>query len=207
MPLGGDRIVAAALILLDQEGLDGLSTRRLASALHIQGPSLYHHFRNKAELLGQMAAALLSDSLAALDQTVAWDVWLRNLAHATRKMVLRRRDGARLLASSYPNNVMQHELVPRLAQPLVAAGFSPESANECVTFLATFVLGWTINEQNERMRQFMGTLVDVEEAFSHGVDTLVAGIASRTAQPLSKGRMRSKAPADKRMAGKKEIAR
>jgi TetR/AcrR family transcriptional regulator, tetracycline repressor protein len=207
MPLGGDRIVAAALILLDQEGLDRLSTRRLASALHIQGPSLYHHFRNKAELLGQMAAAMLSDSLAALDQAVAWDVWLRKLAHATRRMVLRRRDGARLLASSYPNNVMQHDLVPRLAQPLVAAGFSRESANECVTFLAMFVLGWTINEQNERMRQFMGTLVDVEEAFAHGVDTLVAGIASRTAQPLSKGQARLKSSAGTRIAGRKENAR
>ena len=52
MALGTDRIVNAALALLDREGLDRLSTRRLATALHIQGPSLYHHFRNKAELLG-----------------------------------------------------------------------------------------------------------------------------------------------------------
>jgi len=197
MALGTDRIVNAALALLDREGLDRLSTRRLATALHIQGPSLYHHFRNKAELLGQMAAAMLRDSLAPLDQSVAWDVWLRSLAHATRRMVLRRRDGARLLASSYPNNAMQYELVPRLAQPLVASGFALTSANESVTFVAMFVLGWTINEQNERMRRLMGSLVDVEEAFANGVETLLAGIAARTAQPLSQPRAARKRSAAK----------
>jgi TetR/AcrR family tetracycline transcriptional repressor len=112
-------------------------------------------------------------------------------------MVLRRRDGARLLASSYPSDAMQFELVPRLAEPLIAAGFAPLAANESVTFVATFVLGWTINEQNERMRQFMGTLVEVERAFRHGVETLVAGIAARTSQPLS--------PAGKAAAARGEI--
>jgi TetR/AcrR family tetracycline transcriptional repressor len=203
MALGVERIVATALALLDEEGLDRLSTRRLAKALNIQGPSLYHHFRNKAELLGQMAAAMLRDSLAPLDQSVPWDDWLRALAHATRRMVLRRRDGARLLASSYPTNAMQYELVPRLAEPLVAGGFTLRAANESVTFVAMFVLGWTVNEQNERMRRFMGTLIDVEEAFSNGVDTLLAGIAARSAQPLSQ-RPTAGLPVRKRAAGKAE---
>jgi|SRR5208283_2543879 len=185
MALGADQIVEVALKLLDEEGLDRLSTRRLATALNIQGPSLYHHFHNKAELLGQMAASMMSDSLAALDPSAAWDVWLRTLAHTTRRMVLRRRDGARLFTSSYPNDAMQNEVIPRLAQPLIAAGFSIRMANECVTYLAMFVLGWTINEQNERMRQFMGTLLDVDTAFANGVETLLAGISVRTQQPLS----------------------
>jgi TetR/AcrR family tetracycline transcriptional repressor len=180
MTPGADRIVDAALELLDREGLDRLSTRRLAAALNIQGPSLYHHFRNKAELLGQMAASMLRQCLAPLDRSVDWDVWLRSLAHATRNMVLQRRDGARLLASSYPNEDMQYELVPGLAQPLIAAGFSVRAAREQVALMATFVLGWTINEQNERMRRLLGeNVLDIDGAFANGVETLLSGMASR----------------------------
>lgn len=180
MTPGADRIVEVALELLDREGLDRLSTRRLASALNIQGPSLYHHFRNKAELLGQMAASMLRQSLLPLNRAVAWDVWLRTMAHATRAMVLQRRDGARLLASSYPNEDMQHELVPGLAEPLIAAGFSVRAAREQVTVMATFVIGWTINEQNERMRQLLGeNVIDIDAAFANGVETLLIGMATR----------------------------
>jgi TetR/AcrR family tetracycline transcriptional repressor len=196
MTPGADRIVDVALALLDQEGLDRLSTRRLAAALHIQGPSLYHHFRNKAELLGQMAASMLRQSLVPLDRSVAWDVWLRTLAHATRKMALQRRDGARLLASSYPNEDMQHELVPGLAQPLIAAGFSVRAAREQVTVMATFVLGWSINEQNERMRPLLGeSVLEIDTAFANGVETLLVGMATR------RGRKPSASPAARPVTG------
>jgi AcrR family transcriptional regulator len=43
-------IVATALMLLDEVGIDGLSTRRLAAELGIKSASLYWHFKDKAEL-------------------------------------------------------------------------------------------------------------------------------------------------------------
>ena len=51
------RIVDAALALLDAEGLDALSTRRLARDLGIRGPTLYHYFANKRALLDARAGA------------------------------------------------------------------------------------------------------------------------------------------------------
>lgn len=180
-----DRIVDAALELLHKEGLDRLSTRRLAKELNIQGPSLYHHFRNKAELLGYMAASMVQRTVLRLDQNVPWDRWLWTLAHATRDMVLECRDGARLLASSYPNEDMQHQLVPGIAQPLIKAGFTPRIANECTLFVASYVIGWTTNEQNERLRGLMGTVLEIPAAFSHGVEVLVRGISDLYGNPLS----------------------
>ncbi len=185
MTLIADRIVDVALDLLNKEGLSKLSTRRLAKVLDMQGPSLYHHFRNKAELLGHMAAVMLHRTIAPLDQDVGWDTWLRTMAHATRAMTLGCRDGAQLLAMSYPTEEMQKELLPKVAQPLLAAGFSPRVANETSAFVAAFVIGWTINEQNERIRDYMGNVMDTSEAFSNGVETLVIGISVRTGKPLS----------------------
>jgi AcrR family transcriptional regulator len=46
-----DGIVAAALALIDREGLDALSYRRLAEAIGCEAMSLYHYFPSKADLV------------------------------------------------------------------------------------------------------------------------------------------------------------
>ncbi|MFD3540303.1 TetR/AcrR family transcriptional regulator [Streptomyces sp. NPDC058662] len=51
-------IVEAAGALVDAEGLEALSTRRLAAALGVSGPSLYNHFRTKDEILEAVADAV-----------------------------------------------------------------------------------------------------------------------------------------------------
>ncbi|MFD3699316.1 TetR/AcrR family transcriptional regulator [Streptomyces sp. NPDC058646] len=51
-------IVEAAGALVDAEGLDAVSTRRLAAALGVSGPSLYNHFRTKDEILDAVADAV-----------------------------------------------------------------------------------------------------------------------------------------------------
>ncbi|MFJ4921464.1 TetR/AcrR family transcriptional regulator [Streptomyces sp. NPDC088725] len=58
--LSRERIVATAGALVDAEGLDALSTRRLAAELGVSGPSLYNHFRTKDEILEAVADAVSS---------------------------------------------------------------------------------------------------------------------------------------------------
>jgi AcrR family transcriptional regulator len=53
--LSRDRIVTAALGLIDEEGLAALSTRRLAAVLGVSGPSLYNHFATKEAILDAAA--------------------------------------------------------------------------------------------------------------------------------------------------------
>jgi AcrR family transcriptional regulator len=55
------RIRAAALALVDAEGLEGLSMRRLAAALDVTPASLYFHYATKDELLDGVAADVLAD--------------------------------------------------------------------------------------------------------------------------------------------------
>jgi AcrR family transcriptional regulator len=49
--LSRSSIVDAALGIIDSDGVAGLSMRRLASRLGVSGPSIYHHFRSKDEIL------------------------------------------------------------------------------------------------------------------------------------------------------------
>ncbi|HSA48854.1 MAG TPA: TetR/AcrR family transcriptional regulator [Yinghuangia sp.] len=59
--LSRDRIVAAALALVDAEGLDAVSTRRLATELGVSGPALYNHFATKDELIDAVVDSVLGE--------------------------------------------------------------------------------------------------------------------------------------------------
>lgn len=63
--LSRDRVVLAAVDLLQREGLAGLSLRRLGGELGVDGMSLYSHVRNKDDLLGAAVAHAFRDARPA----------------------------------------------------------------------------------------------------------------------------------------------
>src|SRR5690606_1017872 len=54
-------IRAAALALVDRDGLEGLSMRKLAQELEVQAASLYSHYKTKDELLADIANEIMAD--------------------------------------------------------------------------------------------------------------------------------------------------
>jgi TetR/AcrR family tetracycline transcriptional repressor len=71
VPLTRDRIVQSALELARDEGLAGVSMRKLAQELGVEAMSLYHHVPNKRALLILMAERSLS-TLPPVDPTLQW---------------------------------------------------------------------------------------------------------------------------------------
>jgi TetR/AcrR family tetracycline transcriptional repressor len=65
-----------ALEIVDAEGLDALSIRRLATELKVNGASLYHHFANKDEILAGVAQLALADVRTPTDPDAEWREWL-----------------------------------------------------------------------------------------------------------------------------------
>src|SRR6478752_8566029 len=61
IPLSRDRVLAAAVVLADQVGIEALSMRRLAQELGVVPMALYKHVANKEELLDGMVDALVSE--------------------------------------------------------------------------------------------------------------------------------------------------
>lgn len=66
-----EQIVSAAVALLDSEGAEALSTRRIARELGIQGPTLYHYFASKDTLVDAVAQRIVDEIWAGVDEQLA----------------------------------------------------------------------------------------------------------------------------------------
>ncbi|HAU4387810.1 TPA: tetracycline resistance transcriptional repressor TetR(D), partial [Klebsiella pneumoniae] len=58
--LNRESVIDAALELLNETGIDGLTTRKLAQKLGIEQPTLYWHVKNKRALLDALAVEILA---------------------------------------------------------------------------------------------------------------------------------------------------
>jgi TetR/AcrR family tetracycline transcriptional repressor len=152
MPLQREAVVRAALTLLDEEGLDRLTVRRLAERLGVQNPALYWHFKNKQEVLDAMARTMIADAYAGVEPPIRrdmWEDWLANLAERFHHALLNHRDGARVIAAA---NLTASELlvVQEMAlSVLTAAGFDLRTALVSVVAIFDYTLGAAFEEQAE----------------------------------------------------------
>lgn len=165
-------IVAAALDLLDEVGIDGLSTRVLAARLGVKGPSLYWHFKNRRALLDHMAEALLADALPAPDAMPGdWRGWLAAGARGIRRAAMSRRDGARVMAGAQPTGEGAVDFAAMTGR-LVNDGFSPFEARASLMALGRYALGWVLDEQIAP-----GRTAASEADFEFGLGAMLRGIS------------------------------
>jgi TetR/AcrR family tetracycline transcriptional repressor len=168
-------IVAKALDLLDEVGMDGLSTRRLAAELGVKGPSLYWHFKGMSELFDLMAEALLETALPAPDAFPGdWQAWLADGARGIRRAALSHRDGARLLVAAAPTDKNSTLDFAAMVGRLQSEGFRYREANWALLGLGRYARGWALYEQLSP-RQFP----DADEAFEFGLSAMIAGLELR----------------------------
>jgi AcrR family transcriptional regulator len=155
-------VVTAAIRLIDADGIDAFSMRRLAAALDITGPALYWHFDNRDDLLGAAAGTVLDqvDSEVRLDEpwadavrrmlTSLWDMSKRHpgLLDILQTQPLRIGSGQRL---------MQAMLVT-----LRNAGFEPDVAVDHTRSLLWLSFGLIRGSaaMRERLRCGADTTVD-----------------------------------------------
>ncbi len=148
MKLDSEVILEAALALLDEVGMDKLSTRLLAERLGVQQPALYWHFKNKRALLDAMNGEILRRShhrkLPLPDES--WESFLRENARSFRRALLARRDGARLHAGSEPDPG-DLEMVEAQLAAVVSRGLPATQAMALLIALGRYTVGCVLEEQ------------------------------------------------------------
>jgi AcrR family transcriptional regulator len=88
VPLDRERIVAAAVALADEGGLDGVSLRKVAARLNAGPMRLYGYISTKQELFDLMMDEVYGEILPR-EEPADWREALHTLAHRTRHATLR----------------------------------------------------------------------------------------------------------------------
>ncbi|NEB75552.1 TetR family transcriptional regulator [Streptomyces sp. SID14478] len=183
-----EAVVDEALDLLDEVGLDAVSTRQLARRLGVEQPSLYYHFKNKKELLGAMARAAMAPhvAVAAPEPGDDWRDWFFKDTRSFRRTLLMRRDGARLHAGSSPEPA-DLERIGRKLDFLIAAGIPEHHAQMAVLAAGRYTVGCALEEQADvGLGDIAGRpgvpLLAHEAAFEAGLDLIVGGLERRITQ-------------------------
>jgi AcrR family transcriptional regulator len=101
-PLSRDAIVEAALRVVDREGLDATSMRRVAEELGAAPSALYWHVRNKDELLQLVLDRVVGEIELPPRDPESWQEQLKALAREMRRVLASHRDIARVTIGSIP---------------------------------------------------------------------------------------------------------
>jgi AcrR family transcriptional regulator len=102
-PLTREAIIDAALRVLDRDGMDGLSMRRVGEELGTGAASLYWHVRNKEELLQLLFERVTQEIELPEPDPARWQEQLRELARRMRRVMTRHRDIARISLGRIPS--------------------------------------------------------------------------------------------------------
>jgi TetR/AcrR family transcriptional regulator, tetracycline repressor protein len=172
------RIVTEAVALLDADGLEGVTLRKLAQRLGVQAPTLYWHIPNKAALVTAVAEEILDQEFPGLtppEPDQRWQDWLTVMAERLRRALLAHPDGARVISASHLS--LKMAAISELAMStLVARGLPLRQARLMVLTVEHFTIGHVLAEQAPRPDQDALTGFDLA-TFTDRYPTVVAGIA------------------------------
>ena len=141
-------VLRAAMELVDREGLEALTMRRLGAELDVEAMSLYKHVINKDDVLNGIVALVVSEM--RVPDTATWRDAMRGRAIATRQALSGHSWAIGLIESRGLQGAgVAHHLDDTLGR-LRSAGFSVEDSAHSIWLLDSFVYGHVVQEASNR---------------------------------------------------------
>lgn len=167
MPLHREDVIRTAVELLDEVGLDRLTTRALTTRLGVRPGALYWHVHSKQELLTAIADKIMSEAFAeptaeptadedaavaggvtgGADEDPDWVTRTTAFAHRTRNAMLAHRDGARVVAGHLSMGTGTLEAAEQGLALMRAAGVPLTLAAYFGDTITSYVTGFVLQEQ------------------------------------------------------------
>jgi TetR/AcrR family tetracycline transcriptional repressor len=144
-PLSRRRILEAAVRIVDGEGLEALSMRRLGAELGVEAMSLYNHVPNKEALLDGMVELLLGE-LRIPPEAEGWERRVREAYRAFRGLAHEHPNVFPLLVVRPPDTMDGVWLVEEFLGTLRGAGFDSETALYAFRALSSYASGYAMAE-------------------------------------------------------------
>jgi AcrR family transcriptional regulator len=194
--------VEAALELVDAEGVDALTMRRLGQELGVEGMALYTHVRSKADLLSAVADRMLSELDLPDPPPATWQDRIRAVVMAWAGLQDRHPRAFTLIYRARPTNTGIVRAAEEIYDALSSAGFDElETANAYLTLVflldgALFSRPYPFSVVGEAAREAAATAdaeqfpryaeigpraaeVSWEQVYGLGVELLIGGLEAK----------------------------
>jgi AcrR family transcriptional regulator len=161
-PITREAIVEEALALIDRDGVDALSMRRLAEELGTGPASLYWHVGNKDELLDLVFDRVVGEFEIPGPDPARWREQTKDLARQMRAVLLRHRDLVRISLGRFPMGPNGLRLTEGMLAVMRASGL-PDRTILPACYLLTIVVNAFALEDANTLRAPGGEDADPEE--------------------------------------------
>jgi AcrR family transcriptional regulator len=191
-----EEIILAALALIDRDGAEGFTMRRLAGELGLGVMTLYGYVRSKEEMVYAVTGYVFREGRAEPARRGGWEPTLR---HGLQDLHLLCRQHPNLVTLTLAQNHAPpglFELRERLLSSLREAGLDRQSALRALGVLLHYVLGFSAAQAGDAPIELPCQLRDLpvdqfpnlsraaddyaehisDEAFEYGLDLILSGI-------------------------------
>jgi AcrR family transcriptional regulator len=142
-PLSKERVLQAAIVLADADGIESLTMRRLAKELGVEAMSLYNHVANKDDILSGIVDIVESE-IELPSPAVDWKLALRTIAMSAHDVFERHPWAASLTLSAIGTRPARLRYMNAILGHLRESGFSAEMTDLAYHALESHVAGFTL---------------------------------------------------------------
>lgn len=190
-------VVRAAIAIVDQEGLEALTIRRVAQACGLSPMGVYRHVRDKDDLLDQVVNAVVDPAVESLEVSGPWDEQVSGLFRYARRLFLQH-PGVAVLCVLRPTPVLGvARFYDRVLKALAEGGITDADAVRSFDTLLMFMFGsvlWEVPRTAAIRERLVAVALDDErtthvvaraaelgrrdpaEYFEAGLKTIIDGI-------------------------------
>lgn len=158
--LSYDRVLQAALALVDAHGLESLSMRRLGSDLGVEAMSLYRHVPSKDALLDAMVDAIVQtwvdDAHPVVDD---WRARLASIMHRAHRALLERPWAVELVTVRPRVGDARLRYAEAVTTALLDGGFTPQLAHHGLHIVDGTIMGFTAQQARRPSAAALGDRV------------------------------------------------
>ena len=140
-----ERVVAEALFLIAQEGVEALTMRTLGARLGVVPGALYRHVRSKEQLQDLIVDGVLAEVDCDIDPALPWTEQIKVLVHRLRSVLDNHPGVAGLLKSRDPLGPHSLALAEAVLAPLHAAGFPHREAGLAFFLVIDYTIGFEVS--------------------------------------------------------------
>lgn len=172
--LDRSQIIHMALQMMQSDGIDGLTMRKLAARLNIRAPTLYWYFPDRSTILREVIKTLLRETFHRVPDCDDWRLWLHafgtELWHTNRKSPY----VTMLLQSRELNDQEIFQMaIDLLNHHANRMGIDPQIFLRAHSDIQALVLGWSVFLQAGVMER-VGHYFDADRAVADGIDGIIS---------------------------------